>query len=185
MITVRKILTAIKKLVNLITVKESTNRPVATPTDINTLGYAKAYIKSFFDGGQSTVCPCCTQNVKLYPRKITSVMADQLFVLFNNKNSWMRGRDLQESVDGSTRNYSLLRFWDLIEGGEDSTWAITDKGISFVRGEIEVPDRALVFNNKVIGYSEEMVSYRDVKDDGFVGQEYLDDLMDPRSVLGA
>ncbi len=183
MITARKMFAVIKKFITLIAGKESINKPMARPTDSSTLAYAKAHIKSFFDGGQSTVCPCCTQNVKLYPRKITSIMADQLFHLFINRNKWVRGKDLQESVNGSSRNYSLLRFWDLIEQGEESTWMITERGISFVKGEIEVPDRAFVFNNKVIDFSEQMVSYRDVADGGFVGQEYLDDLLDPSTVL--
>ena len=175
-------LESVKKFINFLFGKEP-SEAVVKPTDSNTLGYAKKYIASFFDRGQSTVCPCCTQNVKLYPRKITSIMARQLLHLFHNRNTWVRGKDLQESVDGSSRNYSLLRFWNLIEPGEDADWMITQKGIDFVNGEIDVPNRAFIFNNSVVDHSDELVSFRDVLSDGFVGQEYLDDLLDPATVL--
>ncbi len=153
--------------------------PIDWPTDDDTVGQSKEYIKWHLDNGKMNRCPSCNQKVKLYPRKITQQMALQLCHLYDNRNSWVPSTDLRAVTDNSNLDYSKLRFWELATSRKDHTWKITNEGIAFVEGRGDVPKMTFVFNNEVVAFSSDNVSFVEVLPEQFD----LNELLDPDTVL--
>lgn len=131
-----------------------------------TIKEARRNLKRHFDAGRAAACPCCGQTVKRYPRKITATMARQLARLYRVYPRSLTSSQLQESIDGGNRMYSMLRHWRMVEDTEHG-WRITKRGINFVDGDISTPKFAFVFNNKLVGFSEERVKFEDCVDEHF------------------
>lgn len=132
----------------------------------DTLREARRNLKAHFDAGKAATCPCCGQTVKRYPRKITSTMARQLARLYRAYPRSLTSTELQDNVDGGNRMYSMLRHWQMVEETELG-WRITRRGINFVDGLISTPKFAFVYNNKLVGFSEERVRFEDCVDAHF------------------
>jgi hypothetical protein len=134
-----------------------------------TIQEGKEYLRENFDKGVS--CPCCGQFVKLYKRKLTSSMAYGL-ILMSKTNGWVhlenyfKGLNIPSSIRG---DMSKLVYWQLLqkqigkrEDGSNRTgmYKITDKGKMFVNGQIEVNSHVLLFNNKLQGFSNELINIK-------------------------
>lgn len=127
--------------------------------------------------GKGSLCPCCGQNVRLYPRPIHASMARLLINLYR--------LDYREStyyhvsqIFGVTKHYkngsddfAKFKVWGMIvqkpkqEGQKGRTsgyWRITEKGKQFVRGEIRVPSSAMMYNKKFYYFDESR--YFDIRD---------------------
>jgi hypothetical protein len=131
---------------------------------------------------EGQTCPCCSQLVKLYRRKLSVRMVEglvRLYLVHNqvaagtlrdpnnvirdpNGTIWIR-HDLFAEL--GERNYSLLRFWGLMVPRDTRTatdnasgfWSITYEGVQFVRGTLAVPEYVYVFNNTMHSVSAENV----------------------------
>ena len=129
-----------------------------------TLEEAKAWLRARFEDGAE--CPCCTQFVKLYKRKLNSSMARGLIVLYHHQvrvgpNEWVHIPSLfREKKVCSSNDGALLRFWDVIErqGGEREDgsdrigyYRITDLGRAFVEDRVRVPKYVYLYNQEPIG----------------------------------
>lgn len=161
-------------------------KPAWTPT----IEEIRAYMRERW--GEGVECPCCSQNVKLWKRRVNRGMAEVLVALaretvrrrispdhrpyINVERDLIRGN---EELQGA-RDWATLRFWNLIEplgdgGSRKATgeWRITVGGLWIVSH----PDRALlpdwieVFNNRARGQSEEKRSLLDALQRPFSWQE--------------
>ena len=136
---------------------------------------------------EGQTCPCCSQLVKLYRRKLSVRMVEglvRLYLVHNrvaagtlrdpenvirdpNGTIWIR-HDLFAEL--GERNYSLLRFWGLMVPRDTRTatdnasgfWSITTEGVYFVLGKLAVPEYVYVFNNTMHSVSAEKVLIEDV-----------------------
>lgn len=153
---------------------------IRKPEWIPTINDIREALRAEWDEG--TECPCCSQRVKLYRRRVNSGMAEILVGLAREtirrrispdhrpyihiEQDLVRGN---ERLQGA-RDWSTLKFWGLIEPLGDGAarkaageWRITPAGLWVV----EHPDRALmadyilVFNDKPRGQSEEKRSLAD------------------------
>ena len=141
----------------------------------NTIEEAKHYLRANWEKGCK--CPTCGQMVKLYKRKLHTVMALMLVKLYkldHQKAGYYHAKDFVITKTG-TNDFSKLRYWGLIVSKDnDDTkkrasgiWAITDKGRQFVRGEISVPEKVLIFDSKYFGYDGDQI-----KIDRAIGAEF-------------
>lgn len=128
--------------------------------DADTLGVARQWLRDQAANNGGT-CPCCTQFTKIYDRPIGSHQARWLI------RCWQRFRlePFHQATQARTAggDYAKLRFWELIQdmrevradGGPAGWWQVTELGGKWVRGEVAVPKRALVFNNRRLRYEDE------------------------------
>ena len=131
---------------------------------METLKEAKQFLRENWQKGVD--CPCCTQFVKLYNRKLNSGMAITLIRMHqHDRNKWINVKDfLREHKFHNNHDWTLLRHWGLIEervgkpmDGSKSLgeWRMTYKGNQFILNRIRVPKRILLYNNKFRGFDDE------------------------------
>lgn len=149
-----------------------------------TLKEAKDLLRAEWEEGVE--CPCCTQFVKLYKRKITSSMAYALILLYRYfKNhpdqEWVHMNDYLNSIEGlpfpiKSGDNAKLRYWDLLEEKPEQRddgsnragyWKLTQLGRDFVRGEATVQSHAKVFNSKCYGLTGEQITIHEALGDKF------------------
>lgn len=143
-----------------------------------TIEEIRAYMRERWDEGVE--CPCCSQRVQLYRRRINRGMSEVLVAMARETIEkrvqlehypWIHvEHDLVEKgkAPRRARDFSLLRFWDLIEpnpatasGKSSGQWRLTPKGLWIV----EHPRRELlaafveVFNDRKRGESKERISF--------------------------
>lgn len=154
---------------------------------METLKEARQYLKENYEKGCK--CPLCKQNVKLYKRKLNSGMAIFLMGLYwLHKNDKLQGGFYRNSmvleyrnIVASSLDYSVLKHFGLIEeriNAENNKknsgyWRLTEKGFSFVKGEITVPMRVHLYNNEVQGFSEEHTTIQQALGDNFDYDELM------------
>jgi hypothetical protein len=121
------------------------------------------------DGGH---CPCCDKWGKISPFTITETHALALLWLSKapcDSDGWVDVPPIAPAWMLRGKNYTTMAKWGLIEqGGHDDTskrsdgfWRVTAKGLHFLCGTTTVPRKAFIYNNKVQGWSDECVSFRD------------------------
>lgn len=64
-------------------------------------------------------------------------------------------------------NFQKLKYWNLIKkigdaDGKGGTWAITDNGMRFISGEIEMPKSVWTFRGEPVRYSDETIFITEV-----------------------
>jgi len=111
--------------------------------------------------GEAITCPCCGGETKIYARGIYKKMVVALFEI--GKRGALTPSQLSAITAGG--EYSMLGHWGLIEHREKSgSWAITSKGWRFLKGEIELPHKVLIFQGTVLGFdTSKTISVHDVK----------------------
>lgn len=118
------------------------------------------------------VCPVCDQFVKVYKRLLNSTMARQLIVAWNkNGDRWFHTRDVVLEGSAGAGDFAKLENWGLIsprdhEKGDQGKrtsglWCITQKGAGFIHGHVQVPSHALIYNNELLGFTQDMVTIQD------------------------
>jgi hypothetical protein len=130
-----------------------------------TLAEAKIILRPLAKNGGAD-CPCCTQFVKVYPRRVHSTMARSLIKLYNKA-----GREFYHtpSLPGDIHEISQLSWWKLIEeertihrpdGGRAGYWRVTRKGERWLSMEIKIQEYALIFDSRVLGYEGKYVDIK-------------------------
>lgn len=122
---------------------------------------------------EGTVCFCCGQSVKLYPRFLNSTMARGLMWLTNEylaTNDWVdKARIGPAWIQKCGGEFAKLEWWDLIEPKpNDDTkkrtsgiWRPTNKGIDFVYNRIYVRSPVLLYNNELFGFGGNKITIVD------------------------
>jgi hypothetical protein len=139
----------------------------------NTIAEAKHFLRANFEKGVD--CPCCGQFVKLYKRKLNSGMAITILRIYNESiddfGKWIPVKEfLRINKYKNSHDWTLLKHWGLLEekeivkDSEDNNsgfWKITPKGRQFVMNEINVPNKVHIYNNKVLGFSDDQTNIID------------------------
>lgn len=164
------------------------NDKINLPADAS-LQEAKNLLRDKWDDGVE--CPCCTQYVKLYRRKITSSMAYGLILVYryfedHPDMEWLHMTNYLNLLDipfpVKSGDKAMLRFWGLIEGKpemrEDKSnragyWKITDLGREFVRGVATVKSHAKIFNSKCYGLTGEQITIYQALTEKFIYSELM------------
>ena len=124
--------------------------------------------------GDGAICPCCEQFVKVYKRPITSSMARGLIMMYKHilkpsvaVNSAIHIEDFfkgQGHIPSSIRgDISKLKYWGMIAPveGEDGKYMVMQKAQEFIEKGVLVPKYAVIYNNRLLELTGEMVGIED------------------------
>ena len=112
------------------------------------------------------ICPCCKQYAKIYNRKLNSAMGYSLILVvkyfkYNPEQEWVH---VERYLSKKTRatDFYKLRFWGLIEEGEQSGhWKVLPKGVEFALNQITVSKKVAIYNNEFLDESDEQTTIID------------------------
>lgn len=125
---------------------------------------------NFPDKNTGYICSCCGQFVKVYHRRLNSSMAMVLILIYRSgKLDYFHVENWLKSIGKSNlrADFHKLRYWGLlkkkIEDRKDGSdrngfYRITPSGIMFVEVKITVPEKALIFNNKLQGFEGDEIN---------------------------
>jgi len=159
------------------------------PVLLKTLEEAKQEVRDGRDIG--ITCPCCGQFAKTYRRKITSAMAYGLALMYNRKSHdyvhvegfLKKIPNLPSSIRG---DIAKLRHWGLIEAkaGEkedgnpsNGYYKITGFGKLFVEKDAKAVKYIYLYNNKVVGSSDEMCTFTECLGQKFNYNEVVKEIL--------
>ena len=144
--------------------------PVRTPVRTRVMNLLEARDHVARNREDGVFCPCCGSYCKVYSRKLYGKIAYFLWWLVKAYENDPRWYHIDEALAeltllGARGDYHKLHYWGLIEAKKDvdpeekdpGYWRPTQVGIDFVYCRLRLPEIALVYMNKVIGWSEKMV----------------------------
>jgi len=132
---------------------------------MTTIKEAKQHLRTNYVKG--TTCPCCMQHVKLYKRKLNSVMARCLIKLHRMGPGYHHVSDIVKGIsDTGTNDFSKLRYWNLIseQANTDKNkknsgmWCITFSGQQFATYQTNAAEHCLIYNGEKQGFTESTTS---------------------------
>ncbi|QPX62164.1 hypothetical protein PBI_INDLOVU_49 [Mycobacterium phage Indlovu] len=137
-----------------------------------TIGEGRDWLEArMYDEGAE--CPCCTQNVKVYRRKITASMARVLIDMHRDHGTgWVH----LPSIRSAGQDEVLTRHWGLIErdaevrpDGSTRTgwWRLTPLGVAWVTGRETVAKYAVIYDNRCLELEGDAVTITDSLGDRF------------------
>jgi hypothetical protein len=142
---------------------------------------AKEYLRENYKKGCK--CPCCDQVVRLYKRKLNSGMAITLIQMHKHSNNFFHVKDmLREKGLHNGHDWSLLKYWGLIQELDvlpgstkksSGQYRVTEKGVDFVYGRINLPKHILIYNKRFQGFSDEETTIKESLGDDFNYYELL------------
>lgn len=150
---------------------------------METLQEAKQYLRENWKEGVD--CPCCTQFVKFYKRKINSGMTRNLISMYNTlpRGEFFHVQNMfTEKKEHNGRNWTLFKYWSIVEenlndskiGAKTSgEWRITEKGILFVENKLQVPKFIKLYNNQSYGFEGEQVGIKECLGEKFSYDELM------------
>ena len=133
---------------------------------------AQQYVTSARDTIKGTNCPCCGQKCKTYRRTITSTMAVWLIALVRRyevePRYYSTSEDWSLAINKGTGDVAKLRYWGVTLARPhekkdtirrtSGLWMPTRDGILWAHGKISIVSHVLVFNNKVLEPSGELLT---------------------------
>lgn len=159
----------------------------ATANMFDTLEAAKKMVKAHADEGVE--CPCCTQYVRKYKRKLNSMQAYGLITLVREfrkakaagESTWIEFKPKHKARDGGG-DFAKLRHWGLVEQqtNEDDTkrtsgfWRPTEKGMEFVDKKIKVASHIFIQTGVVKGFSESEIDIEGALNEKFDYKELME-----------
>jgi hypothetical protein len=136
--------------------------------------------------GESAECPVCERMYKVSKPKLNSNMVYFLIQLWHRKGEWVHHTELKYG----SRNYPHLRHFGLAEMKEkdedDDTkknsgyWRITEFGSDFVQGSTLSPDGVYILQNRVLGFTNEMISVQEALAEKFNYSELMKPAIPPK-----
>jgi len=124
---------------------------------VKTLIEAQEFIsENIFDGVD---CPCCEQLVKVQTQYFHKSLTEALFWIYfasskvHTKHHHMNIHKTFAQLELSgLSSYSKLEYWGLIKKhkSEKGYWKITEKGKSYLKGELKIKSKVLTYNGKVV-----------------------------------
>lgn len=162
--------------------------PFFHETRFEDISKAREMLSTYMKGGLQQTCPCCSQTVKLYARKITSRMVVGLKAI--EARGVMLSTDVSQ-IGGGGGDVSKLRYWGLIQLGittvvvngkrtDKRSWKCMPKGVDFLYNNLSIPKYAMIYRDQLFGFSKEMTTIHDCVDDDFD----FHDLMRPSNITG-
>ena len=118
--------------------------------------------------GAGGVCPCCDRWGKIDARAITETQALTLMWMYEHAGENWTDMTVAPHWILRGKTYTTLKHWGLIEQQDNLTdptkkhsgiWRVTSAGIEFVFGK-EVPKKAFIYNDQIVGFSEERTTIK-------------------------
>lgn len=132
-------------------------------TDQSSLEEAKVWLRAELRRGAA--CPCCKQNVRLHPRKVTKGVLAELLAVYRvaGTSQWCDLSALKQARQcpaggtqlGKAEYHGLVEHGrgDDVNGAPRGYWNVTILGERFIRDEYIIPQStALVYDGAVISY---------------------------------
>lgn len=150
------------------------------PSDFQTLGQAKTWLRQRIHDGEK--CPCCGQMAKIYRRRIHHTIARSLIQVYTlGKKRGAHGWVHVPTAIGPACEVGKARYWSLIEeaaekrkdGGRAGWWRLTDNGKAFVEGRVKIRTHALIYDSRCLGMEGEYVSIQDALGSKFSYEELM------------
>jgi hypothetical protein len=128
-------------------------------------------------------CPCCGRFGKYNGYSITKTDAKALVWIFVNgdKDGWVHMPTASPREFMRAKSFTNLRYWGLIEDYPNDSkevkgsglWRVTNKAIRYIRGEMQLPKNAFVFDRTLMGFSEKQVYFSECFKDYFNLEEVM------------
>ena len=118
--------------------------------------------------GEDGACSTCGAKLVEYKHGLSRVLCKTLAVVATQFGDTKPHQIKDMRLNYNQRcNFQKLKYWHLIKKigdaeGKGGTWAITDNGMSFISGEIEMPKSVWTFRGEPVRYSDETIFITDV-----------------------
>ena len=131
-------------------------------------------------------CPLCKRKIKMYHRKLNSGMMGFLIGLYSISSGdygiEVHYSDVMKKIGFMPNDFANMERWGLIQPGISAgMWMLTKKGILFIKGEISIPSKVHIYNDKTWGFDSNEVSFTETLGKRF---ELLDLLKDKTFFAG-
>lgn len=152
------------------------------------LFYDPEAVRQAFDAalreGEACDCPTCGRHAQIYRRKFHASMAQQLIRLFHLGGVMgyvHASRLILPGVTG-TGDFTKAKYWRLIEQAETTDdavkssglWRLTQSGVLFVKSSMSIAREVMVFDDEVLGMSQETITIAEALGDRFNYQELME-----------
>jgi hypothetical protein len=155
---------------------------LATPAEASSrlsLEEARAFLNDRLDDG--VFCPCCRQYAKRYVRKLNSGMAKVLIRLCGLARSEDSPWVSIKKLEAVSREVHKLAWWNLVVSDENRDpkkkasgyWCPTPRAYDFVWGKASLPERAIVYGNKLEGFEGDLIAIWQALGSDFDYQELM------------
>ena len=122
--------------------------------------------------GAKCDCPHCGRYAQIYKRHINATIAKQLIMLFEQggyNGNYIHASNLIPDGQSGAGDLSKAKYFGLIRAEPENNeakkssgyWTLTDAGLQFVKGKLDIPEYALVFDDKVVGVSQDKILISD------------------------
>lgn len=115
--------------------------------------------------GEGGHCPCCGKWGKVYKIRLSQHLALALrwMVVHGDEEGWVDVQSFGPRWMLRGKTYPLLEHWGLIESQarRSGIWRATLKGRDFTEGKISMAAAVHVYDNRVWGFEDEDVNFRD------------------------
>jgi hypothetical protein len=152
------------------------------PESEKTLVDAAIEFRRALEKGEKLDCPCCRRYAQIYKRRINKSMAIDLInaVRLKAYRDFVHIRDIQANHSGGG-DFAKLRWWKLVEQqtNDDETkrdsglWKVTQLGLDFMQGLVDLPESVTVYDNEVLSVSDKLKSFKECLKEPFDYQEIL------------
>ncbi len=138
--------------------------------------------------GHHSDCPCCGRHAQIYRRKFHASMAYQLIRLYHMggcKHFIHASKLILPSMAGSG-DFSKAKYWGLICPKDKAIyetetpskcngfWRLTREGELFVKNMVRIPREVNVFDDRVFGFSQELITINDALGSRFNYDELME-----------
>lgn len=133
--------------------------------------------------GEKCDCPHCGRYAQVYKRHINATIAKQLIMLMKlggHGANYVHASNLIPDGQTGQGDLTKAKYFGLIKAMPENSdakkssgyWSLTEDGVLFVKGKKDIPEHLFVFDDKVIGKSEEKIFIGDALASG--GFNYRD-----------
>jgi hypothetical protein len=132
--------------------------PLPTTEPLTSLEAAREKLRGRLAAGKATRCPCCGGTSKVYARGLYDKMIAGLAAIAEAEPHGIGNATQLRLIGGG--DVAKLTHWGLIERHADNgNWRATPEGLRFLRGELAVPHRALIYGDELIGMDTSRMIY--------------------------
>jgi len=133
--------------------------------------------------GAKCDCPHCGRYAQVYKRHINATIAKQLIMLMElggHGNNYVHASNLIPDGQTGQGDLTKAKYFGLIKAMPENSdakkssgyWSLTEDGKLFVTGKKAIPSHLFVFDDNVIGKSEDKIFIADALESG--GFNYSD-----------
>lgn len=125
------------------------------------LGFFSEYLDPIVLKEGKKSCPCCGRQMKAFGYTLNDdlikIAVDIMAYCQLNKTKFFRSKDVSQDHKFLSQFQKLKLFKIINKEPKSSHWYLTKAGYSFLKGNISLPKKVWVFNNKVILEEDEFV----------------------------